>query len=356
MKPRVLHITPAFNYTCGRSYYLYITLKYLNSFNCFNYLLSKEDIANQRIEELKIPFSIDKKIGGNNPLYFPGLLKRIHSIVDKYNINILHSYSRSTELICLLYRKYINKNLITLNTIMSLVNSRYFLEYKSDKLISISKSVKNQLIHKFKVSENKINLIYNYAEPVTSNYISEITNEQSFNILAVGRYHREKNFETLLDAIKYLNNPNIKVNLIGSGNLKESYQRYIASNNLNVKLIPPQNDLSKYFLESQICVLPSIVDPLPTFLIQSGFYKKPFIGSNVDGIAESITDGYNGLLFKKEDPTELAEKINTFYKDPILMNKCASNLFEHVCNKHTPEVNVKNIYNLYQTLLSNKIP
>ncbi len=353
MTPKILHITPVFNYTCGRSYYLYIALKYLNSFGCFNYLLSKEDVAYKRLEELKILFTIDEKIGNNNPLNFPSILKQIHSIVNKYNINILHSYSRSTELICLLYRKYINKNVITVNTIMSLVNSRYFLEYKSDKLISISKSVRKQLVNKFKISENKINLIYNFAEPASNEEQSKPYNERGFSVLAVGRYHKEKNFETLIKAVKILNNPDVKVNIVGSGKLKSSYQRYIDKNNLAVKLIPPQNDLEKYFLECHICVLPSIVDPLPTFLIQSGFYKKPFIGSNVDGIAESITDGYNGLLFKKEDPTELAEKITTFYNDPILMNKCATNLFEHVCNKHIPEVNVKNIYNLYQTLLSN---
>lgn len=354
MIPRILHITPAFNYTCGRSYYLYTALKYLSSFECFNYLFTKEDIANQRIEELKILFSVNRNIGSKNPLFFSGLLKQIHFIVKKYDINILHSYSRSTELLCLLYKKYINENVITVNTIMSLVNSRYYLEYRSDKLIAISISVKNQLINKFKIYENKINLIYNFAEPVSSEVYSDTTNEHGFNILAVGRYHREKNFETLLEAVKNLNIPNVKVNLVGSGNLKMSYQRYINANNLNVKLIPPQNDLSKYFLESRICVLPSIVDPLPTFLIQSGFYKKPFIGSNVDGIAETITDGFNGLLFSPKNPYELAEKITTFYNNPALMHKCAANLFDLVSKKHIPEVNIKNIYNLYQTLLSNK--
>ena len=178
--------------------------------------------------------------------------------------------------------------------------------------------------------------------------------EHGFNVLAIGRYHKEKNFETLLEAIKYLNIPDVKVNIVGSGALKMSYQRYIDANNLNVKLIPPQNDLSKYFLESRICVLPSIVDPLPTFLIQSGFYKKPFIGSNVDGIAETITDGFNGLLVSPKNPYELAEKIMIYYNNPSLMNKYADNLYKYVHKNHLPEVNIKSIYNLYKSLLIHK--
>jgi len=248
---------------------------------------------------------------------------------------------------------YYNKNIRTINTALSLVKKKYFIEYKSDKIIAISKCVESQLTDEFKVPPGQISLIYNYAEPYKLSNLRQAIKKKPFTILSVGRFHYEKNFETLLKSMKYLNNPDIILNLIGSGDLKKEYHKYIQMNNLNVVLTNPENDLESYFLDCDICVLTSLVDPLPTFMIQAGFFKKPFIGSNVDGISETIIDGYNGLLFAKEDFVELGEKIMNYYGDISLMLRCSNNLYDLVNKKHIPEVNVKKIVDLYNSLLLN---
>lgn len=351
MIPRILHITPTFNYTCGRSYYNFVTLKHLKSLGCYNYLFSKEGIAIERLKYLNIDYSINKDIGCNSPLSVFSLLKHVHNIVTKNEINIIHSYSRATEVLCLLYKYIYNKKIITVNTVLSLVDRRYFVEYKSDKLIAISLCVKSQLLNMFKIPENKIDLIYNYAEPFSTDCFKEHSRESKFRILSVGRYHKDKGFEVLLKSILYLKDHDIEVTIVGSGDLKDKYQEYIFKNNLNVTLMPPVNDLTNYFLNCDICVLPSFVDPLPTFMIQSGFYKKPFIGANVDGISETITDSYNGLLFEKGDSQLLAGKIMKFYQNIDLRNKCANNLYELVLNRHHPVNNVRKILELYKSCL-----
>lgn len=353
MSPRILHITPTFNYTCGRSYYHHVTFKYLKSLDCYNYLFSKEGIALERLELLKNNYTINEKIGSRNPLIIYSLLKQINKIVNENQINILHTYSRATEILGVLYKSIYNKKIVTVNTVLSLVGKKYFIEYKSDSLIAISLCVESQLVNIFNVPKNKVNLIYNYAEPYSGKLIPKPFNKNEFKILSVGRYHQEKNFETLFDALKYLNNGNIVLSLIGSGELRLEYQKIIDKNKLNVRLIPPVNDLTPYFLNCDICVLPSLVDPLPTFMIQAGFFKKPFIGSNVDGIGETIVDGINGLLFAKGDSVELADKIMKYYQDVSLMSTCADKLYEMVNEKHLPLVNVKKIFDLYNSLLPN---
>ena len=351
MIPRILHITPTFNYTCGRSYYNFVTIDYLKSLGCYNYLFSKEGIAIERLKYLKIDYSVNKDIGCINPFSVFRLLKHVHNIVTKNEINIIHSYSRATEILSLLYKYNYNKKIITVNTVLSLVDRRYFVEYKSDKLIAISLSVKSQLLNIFKIPENKIDLIYNYAEPFSTVCFEEHFAKSKFKILSVGRYHKDKGFEVLLKSILYLNNPDIEVTIVGSGDLKDKYQEFICKYNLNVKLMPPVNDLTNYFLECDICVLPSFVDPLPTFMIQSGFYKKPFIGAGVDGISETISDGCNGLLFEKGDSKVLAGKIMKYYQNIDLRIKCANNLYNLVLNRHHPVNNVRKILELYKSCL-----
>ncbi len=352
MIPRVLHITPTFNYTCGRSYYHYVSLKHLGKRECYNYLYAKESTAAKRLDDLQIDYSVNSNIGSNNPVHFAGILKELGKIVAKREINILHSYSRSAEIICSLYRKLINSNIITMNTVMSLVNKKYSVEYKSDKIIAISKCVMEQLTGGFKVPASKIELIYNFAEPPAFVNDKESKNGDPFIILSAGRFHPEKNFETLLKAVQILNIPQISVKLVGSGELEKSYRHFIHAHSLNVEIIPSQNDLTDLFINCDICVLPSVVDPLPTFMIQAGFFKRPFVGSDVDGIHETITDGVNGLVFEKENHVQLADKIRAFYADRELRRKCSLNLFELVNRKHSAGINVDSIYKLYLKMLN----
>lgn len=318
-------------------------------------MLSKEGIAVERLNSLKIDFAVNKNVGSINPLKIYGLLKQVHHIVKDKRINIIHSYSRATETLSTLYKLIFNKNIITVNTVLSLVDKRFFVEYKSDRLIAISLCLESQLINKFKIPKDRISLIYNYAESYSGDNRKKPFDNNNFVILSVGRFHKEKDFEALLKAINILNNPNVKLNLIGSGDLELNYKKYIDENKLNVTLISPKNDLSQYFLDCDICVLPSLVDPLPTFMIQSGLFKKPFIGSNVDGIAETIIDEKNGLLFSQGNSIDLADKIMMYYQNSDLMRQCANNLYELVSVKHLPAENISKIIELYNSLLKGEI-
>ena len=353
MTPRVLHITPTFNYTCGRSYYHYVTFKHLKKYDCYNFLFSREKTAQKRIEELNIDFLTNNYVGSNNPIHFTKILRQIHGIVSDKNINILHSYSRATEFLCTLYKKFINQNVKTVNTVMSLVNRKYFVEYKSDKIISISKCVKTELTDKFKISNDKIELIYNFAEPPTDEYVPENSIRADFVILAAGRFHEDKNFETLLRALHFINNPQVSLKLVGSGILDAEYKKFVLKHNIKAVIFPSQNDLAPFFAQCDICVLPSVVDPLPTFMLQAGFFKKPFIGSDVDGIGETIEHQVNGLKFERMNYKELADNIMRYYEDKKLMKKCSENLFNLVSERHSPDKNIDQIYNLYIELLSN---
>src|SRR5205085_8711599 len=101
------------------------------------------------------------------------------------------------------------------------------------------------------------------------------------------------------------------------------------------------------------CVLPSIIDPFPNFMLQSGLHRKPFIGSNADGIAELISDGENGLLFKSGDENELASKIRKMMTDKELANNCAENLYKDVINNYTEKLIIPKIEKLYMSALQN---
>ncbi|MDQ3021277.1 MAG: glycosyltransferase family 4 protein [Bacteroidota bacterium] len=355
MKHSILHLTPAFNYADGRSYYIYLLLKYFKLRGHEVYLCTDKGDSFDRIEELGIRIFAFPELSAKTS--FLKSVKFVSEIVAQNRINIIHTHHRYQELLSNSMPK--NSNVHTVFTALSIVDKRFFVEYKSEKIIAVSNSVKEMLIKKFNIDENKISLIPNFvdSEEESGSKLKPGSNRNSLEenkqviILSIGRFHKEKNYETLLKAIVLLKDLNLKLILVGEGEEKKSYEKIIKENSLNVKFFPPQRNLKEFFDISDICILTSLRDPFPGFMLQSGLNKKPFIGSNVDGISELIKDGVNGLLFEKENEHALAEKIELFNGNTILAAKCAETLNELVLEKYTQKTVVPCIEELYNNLL-----
>ena len=331
-------------------------MKYLAGKNNV-FLLSNGGDSFDRLEDFGLKYTIIRGLHSKNPITFANNINKVKKFIREHNIDIIHTHHRLSELIANRIKKSPSLNTRTIFTSLSLVNRRYNIEFKSDKIIAVSDSIKRMLIEKFKIENKKITLIPNFTdtdeiheleilEPYTRDH------GKFYNILAVGRFHHEKNFEVLLKALNILNDKNIELILVGEGDKDIDYKKYIARHNLNVEIIVPQKNLLQYFLVADLCVLPSVKDPFPNFMLQSGLHKKPFIGANVDGIGELIKDGINGLLFESGNETELAEKINIFRKNQELAFKCAENLHENVVNNYTQEFIIPQIEKLYREVMN----
>ncbi len=357
LKPNILHITPDFDYACGRSYYVFLLMKYLK--DAYNVsLITNGGDSIQRIEEENIKYKVIRGLKSKNPISVARNINELRAYIKEHCIDIVHTHHRLAEFIAL---QSINlngtKKVHSVFTSLSIVNKKFNIEYKSDSIIAVSNSVKNMLTGKFSIDEHKISLIPNFTDTEEIHeleIIAEHTRDHGrfYNILAVGRFHHEKNFETLLKAMKIINNAKFSLILVGEGDKDIDYKKYISKHNLNVEIIVPQKNLLQYFLVADLCVLPSVRDPFPNFMLQAGLHKKPFIGANVDGIGELINDGVNGLLFKSGNEHELAEKIKKFAADTDFAGRCADNLHKDVVNNYTQEFVIPKIKKLYNSLLT----
>lgn len=356
MRLNILHITPDFNYACGRSYYVYLLSKYLGKKHNVHVITNGGDSI-ERLEESGINYRILKGLKSKNPISIAGNISRIKRYIIENDIRIVHTHHRLAEVIALQSIKRIKKNRpASVFTSLSIVKRRYNIEYRSDRIIAVSKSVEEMLLKKFRLSRKKVSVINNFTDTDEIHEL-EIKSPRArdhnnfFVILAIGRFHNDKDFETLLKALNILKNENIGLILVGEGNNDIDYRRYIAKNDLNVEIIVPQKNLLQYFLIADVCVLPSTRDPFPNFMLQSGLHRVPFIGANVDGIGELINEGENGLLFSAGNEDELAKKIMHFKNNKKFAENCAVNLHRDVINNYTQEFIIPKIETLYRTLL-----
>jgi glycosyltransferase involved in cell wall biosynthesis len=351
----ILHITPDFNYACGRSYYVYLLLKFFNRGKRV-FLITNGGDSLERLDELNINYKIVLGLNQKNPLSLSKNIIEIRNFIKNYKINIVHTHHRYAELEALQAIKMIRrKKPKTVFTALSLVKRRYNIEYRSDKIIAVSECIKKMLIDKFKVDNSKISLIPNFTDTseLGKPKLSTSKKNRYYNILAIGRFHWEKNFELLLKAVFLLNDNNIHVVLIGAGEERLKYISYISRHKLNAEILDPQKDLLNFFLNADLCVLPSINDPFPSFMLQSGLHKKPFIGSNIEGISELIKNDENGLLFESGNASDLAEKIKMMKNNDELAKRCAVSLHLAVINNYTQNAVIPKIENLYKELFFN---
>lgn len=349
MKLRILLITPDFNYVDGRSYYVSLLLKYLKKRGHFVHLATNcGDSLERANNDLTLIPAMSSRYS------FVSSVSKLTSLVKQHKIDIIHSHHRYYELLA---NSVPGKDHKTVSTALSIVDRRYFVDYKSDKIIAVSNAVKEMLLNKFGVKERRIEIIPNFVDTEDIKHGNQNPAEPShkkntFTILSAGRFHAEKDRMTLLKAMAILNNQNIKLILIGDGEEETSLRQFADARKLNVEFVPPQTDLGKFFRDADMSILTSVRDPLPSFMLQSGLFGKPFAGTNKDGIAEVITSGTNGILFPEKDENSVAETVSYLMTHPEESNTMAGNLHKLIIHDYTEKTVIPKIEKLYNSLLS----
>lgn len=283
---------------------------------------------------------------------FINSVKSLDDICKELNIGILHSHHRYCELLANSVRRKIPKKVFTA---LSIVDRRYFIDYRSQKIIAVSNSVKDLLTKKFGIPDNRIVVIPNFVDSTEAKKVKRLKHSSKvFTVLCVGRFHWEKDHMTLLKSMKLLRSKNIQLVLAGEGELEESLKSFAVNENLKVSFQKPAPDLTSLFESADMCILASVRDALPTFMLQSGLHKIPFAGTNVDGIAEVISNRFNGLLFEPGNAASAAEAILRIQNNSVESLELADRLYRKVSDEYTEKTALPSIDSIYDDLFNDK--
>lgn len=341
----------------GRSYYVYLLLKYLKRNGHEVFLGSNNKDAEERIEGSGAEFIYFE--GMSDKMRMMGVKSVLTDFVRQNGVDVIHSHHRYYELLANSVKK--ETGVKTVFTALSFVDRRYYVEYRSDRLIAVSEPVKEMMISKFGIVADKISIIPNFTDSEElvinsgrnepGNKFIKLIKEKKENgfkiLLSVGRYHKDKDHFTLLKAISPPELSKTFTVIIGSGDLEKEYIKLIKDYKLNAVLVPAQKDLTPFYLIADICILCSERDPLPGFLLQSGLFRKPFIGSDTPGIKELIVNNVNGLIFRMGNFSELKDKINMLTDSSELADALSQKLHEKIMKDFTEQTIIPQIEKIY---------
>jgi glycosyltransferase involved in cell wall biosynthesis len=215
--------------------------------------------------------------------------------------------------------------------------------FKRAKGVScVSSFLKNYLIESDLMDEDKIKVL---PMPVDIERFKprEFIKKEKKTILCVARFTKQKGLDYLIQAVRALFDRKLdfETKIIGGGPEKGRLQKKIKELGLSERVFLldgiSQEELFSYYVESDLCVLPSIEEGFGLVLVEAQLCRRPVIGTSSGGIPDIIEDEITGLLVRPKDPVHLAEAIEKILKDQSFAEKLAERGYRSAVSKFSPE-------------------
>jgi len=293
----------------------------------------------QRLEAMGWPVSFyQRKMGDKHPKHILRLVREI----DSKHIQIIHAHdpgAKMAALVCKVLRPHLKVTFTVHDThiIAGLSKPKLFLHrYAINGHIAISGAVEQECREYGLLNVRKV---YNGVDlsqfsPKTQSLKSD---KQPLKLVQVARFELyKKGQDVLLKALKLCIDQGIQVHLSLVGmvpeNLSESKKQFETLKGLisdlelenHVSLLVNRTDVPAILQQHDAFVLPSRKEGFGLVIIEAMASGLPVIASNLDGPAELIQSGENGLLFQPENSEELAQQILKLTQyDPIEFKRLA---------------------------------
>jgi glycosyltransferase involved in cell wall biosynthesis len=132
---------------------------------------------------------------------------------------------------------------------------------------------------------------------------------EAFILLSVGELNKNKNHETIIRALGYIDNSEIHYVICGKGQLEKHLKDLCVELGVEerVHLLGFREDIIEICKVSDTFVFPSNREGLSVALMEAMACGLPIVCSNIRGNNDLIEDGTNGYLVNKNIPQEYGE-------------------------------------------------
>ena len=171
------------------------------------------------------------------------------------------------------------------------------------------------------------------APVLKSRLVTKAVSGQSF--LMLSRMEKVKNPLLLIEACALLKKRGgivRKVVLVGDGSLygtlRERIAAYGLENAVSLQKNIPHDRVSELLSSAYALVLPSVIEGLNVSMLEAALFGVPAIGSDVPGINDFVKHTSTGLLFRGNDPEDLAACMQKLDQGPALRQTLGKYAFE----------------------------
>ena len=201
----------------------------------------------------------------------------------------------------------------------------------ADAIVAVSEGVAADTVNNARISADKVHVVRNpvitpdlYEQANASLPASAVsdwlTNRTQPVALAAGRLTRQKDFMTLLQAVKQVNQTTpLRLIILGEGRQREALEQSIAASGLQQQVALPGFQANPYawIQRADVFVLSSRWEGSPNVLTEAAALGVPVVATDCpSGPRELLQDGYYGPLVPMGNAQAMADAIIEVLNDP----------------------------------------
>jgi L-malate glycosyltransferase len=313
--------------------FLFISPRYSGGIGGHAEMLANQlEHAGHSVTKMKTPHIPIKNL--KNPSF--AIFGTIKGVLNRENYDIVHAFNVPSAF-AMHYTKGKKKVLSVHGMFSEQINSLHSKAVSSiaanteskvlkwpDKLTTDSKATK-------KLYKDKFNIDFEYLpSPLDVEKFSKIGEVKKIpnQIAYVGRESYEKGIDILKNAEQKID-----------GNVIYCTDR-------------SWEEAMRIIKSSEVVVVPSRMESLPTTVKEAFFLDVPVIGTDVGGIPELIINNETGILIPSENPDKLSQAVNELLSNKEKAKKLASNGNIFVKNNMTWDIMLPKYIQFYEDLLN----
>ena len=307
----------------------------------------ESDLAAQGIQHHKI-LDIDSK----NPLTVLKLLTSIRQIIKKNEITIVHTHHRMAAFYIRLL-KLVHPKLVHVYTAHNVFKDKlplYGFALKNAKSVAVGEAVNKNLKEDVGITDSRV--IYNgVVLKETDDHVDEIISYGGIKLGCIARLSEQKGLTYLLDAMSLLTVKDIRLFIVGDGELRNELENKVKELHLqnSVTFLGYRKDIVECINSFDFCILPSVFEGFGLVAIEAFMNSKTLVATDIPGLNEVVTNK-NGILVPAKDPAALASAIDKLAMDATLRQELASQAKKDYENKFSYPLFLENYRELYREL------
>lgn len=296
--------------------------------------------------------------------YALALASQVAEIIEKHQLEAIHSHYAIPHAICAILAKQISKKNIkcvtTLHgTDITIVGShssmknitRYAIE-NSDEVTAVSHYLKEKTESIFSISKNKIKVIHNFT--TINQEKKKIIKKKNQKIIFHSSNLREvKNPLKLIDIFYQIqkNIPDILLWIIGDGPLRYEMIKSIKNYGIKEKVVfkGVVKDILPLLSEATVTMIPSLDESFSLTALESLSCGIPVIANDVGGLKEVLSNEETGYLVDYNDTEQVIKYCSNLLNNETLYEEFSKNCFQRTENLFDMEALVSK----YEKIFSN---
>ena len=309
--------------------------------------LWESELAAQGIQHHKI-LDIDSK----NPVTVLKLLFSIHQIIKQKGITIVHTHHRMAAFYIRLL-KLVHPKLIHVYTAHNVFKDKlplYRFALGNAKSVAVGEAVNKNLKEDVGITDSRV--IYNgVVLKETDDQVDEIISYSGIKLGCIARLSEQKGLTYLLDAMSLLTVKDIRLFIVGDGELRNELENKVKELDLqdSVTFLGYRKDIVECINSFDFCVLPSVFEGFGLVAIEAFMNSKTLVATDIPGLNEVVTNK-NGILVPAKDPAALASAIDKLATDATLRQELSSQAKNDYENKFSYPLFLENYRKLYREL------